>query len=696
MSGGYGPVLLDFSPLGKLADTFFDARDRARKSRLEELQLQAPDEIAKIQAGAMGGASAVPSAPAAPSAPSMSLSAIDPQKSKAPTFAAMQGTEPSLDLKGMFTDKERQYALPTGYLERTAAIESRFNPNAQNPNSSAAGLFQFTNGTAKQYGLSDKFDPAASTDAAARLAADNRAYLSKVLGRDPTAGELYLAHQQGMGGAAKLLANPNARAVDVVGAEAVRLNGGDANMTAGEFAAKWASKVDGGASAPRTGIASGNASEASNLQAIVDNPLTPEPQRQWAKTQLSRAAPAADVPAPDARNAQYAIPGGQGQGSASSAAPQIQIPPQVQAALQHPNPYVRQWASKQLEGYQKIQQERAGKVWEHSLDQGNKDRTYGLEREKFDWDRNKPVPVSPNASLVVPGTGEVRYTAPAAPTGDMTEYNLYVQQAEARGETPEDFTAWSRGNKTAGATRVSVDASQKGEDKFQGTLAEGQAKRWNGYITTADEAQVRMADIEQMRELSRSVGSQGSSVNGKLLFGPYLEAAGISVDGLSDLQVYDALTKKLAPQMRAPGSGSTSDVEYKGFVAAIGPLSNQPAAREMILDTFEAAARNDLARGEIATRLATGEITRGQAEKELRALPNPMQAFREFRKANPDVVGQAIKAGRSSSGNTNNPAQIPQDAVKDLRAMPDTPQTRAQFDEIFGAGAAARILGGNR
>jgi hypothetical protein len=131
-------------------------------------------------------------------------------------------------------------------LLRIAMLESSFNPKAKNPNSSAGGLFQFIDSTAKQYNLADRFDPVQSAEAAARLAKDNAAHLRKVLGREPTAGELYLAHQQGAGGAAKLLSNPGASAENLVGAAAVRLNGGKAGMTAGEFANLWIRKAGGG------------------------------------------------------------------------------------------------------------------------------------------------------------------------------------------------------------------------------------------------------------------------------------------------------------------------------------------------------------------------------------------------------------------------------------------------------------------
>jgi hypothetical protein len=141
----------------------------------------------------------------------------------------------------LFAEKEAKYGLPSGYLARTAQIESNFNPNAKNPNSSAGGLFQFINSTARQYGLANRFDPVAATAAAARLASDNRDFLARRLGREPSAGELYLAHQQGAGGAAKLLANPNASASSVVGDAAARLNRG-AGMTANAFANQWINK----------------------------------------------------------------------------------------------------------------------------------------------------------------------------------------------------------------------------------------------------------------------------------------------------------------------------------------------------------------------------------------------------------------------------------------------------------------------
>lgn len=136
-----------------------------------------------------------------------------------------------------------RYGVPKSAMRTTAWLESRGNPGAKNPNSSAGGLFQFIDSTARGYGLKNKYDEAESADAAARLMRDNMNGLRKTLGRDPSDGELYLAHQQGLGGAQKLLGNPNALAVDVVGYQAVKLNGGAPGMTARQFANLWIKKA---------------------------------------------------------------------------------------------------------------------------------------------------------------------------------------------------------------------------------------------------------------------------------------------------------------------------------------------------------------------------------------------------------------------------------------------------------------------
>lgn len=217
------------------------------------------------------------------------------------------------------------------------------------------------------------------------------------------------------------------------------------------------------------------------------------------------------------------------------------------------------------------------------------------------------------------------------------------------------FVEYQTEIRKAGATTVNVD--QKGEGKFEEEFGKKQADRWAKYIDNADAAERKLVDINTMREISTRMGSQGAVAGLKEAIGPYAEAFGINVEGLSDIQAYSQVIQRMAPQQRAIGSGSTSDIEFKGMLKSLPGLMQHPAAREMGLNTMEALARDDIARGEIASRLASKEInpatgkplTRAEAERELRALPDPMKGFVEWRKANPELYGQSLKAGSAAS-----------------------------------------------
>jgi len=151
----------------------------------------------------------------------------------------------------------RQASAATGtsfnYLLATAQVESGLNPQAGAATSSARGLFQFIEqtwlGTIKQsgaqlgygryadaitktssghYQVSDpamraeilklRNDPTANAVMAGAFTKANADYLATKLGRQPSEGELYIAHFLGAGGAARLISlaanNPNAKATD--------------------------------------------------------------------------------------------------------------------------------------------------------------------------------------------------------------------------------------------------------------------------------------------------------------------------------------------------------------------------------------------------------------------------------------------------------------------------------------------------
>jgi transglycosylase-like protein with SLT domain len=145
------------------------------------------------------------------------------------------------------------------YLVKTAARESSFNPAAKAKTSSATGLFQFIESTwmetmkeaGPRHGL-EKFsdhiqrsksgkyyvrdpqmrreilelrkDPEISSMMAGAYTQKNAEYLERRTGREPSDGELYMAHFLGANGAGRLIdatrANPDMRADKVFSAQA--------------------------------------------------------------------------------------------------------------------------------------------------------------------------------------------------------------------------------------------------------------------------------------------------------------------------------------------------------------------------------------------------------------------------------------------------------------------------------------------
>jgi hypothetical protein len=254
--------------------------------------------------------------------------------------------------------------------------------------------------------------------------------------------------------------------------------------------------------------------------------------------------------------------------------------------------------------------------------------------------------------------------------------------AKAQDPNTPDYTTWERANKAAGKTEVNIDTKAEGE--FEKEFGKGQAKRWNSYIEGGQAAQKKIVDINSMREISARLGSQGAAANIKEAIGPYAEALGINIDGLSDVQAYSSIVQRLAPQQRAEGSGSTSDIEFKGFLKSLPTLAQNPAAREATLNTMEALTRDEIARGEIATQLATGEIKRKDAEKALRSLPDPMQGFAEWRKANPRLFGLAVKGAQGGSQPTPSPTDKPKFTA------PEIDQSLSNAKAAISANPAAR------
>ena len=154
--------------------------------------------------------------------------------------AASRQIVPTRDVEQAIANAARSTDVDFDYLVAQARVESAMNPQAKAPTSSASGLYQFIESTwldtmkrhGSRFGMSEiaerinvtrsgtayvanpqqraailalRNDPEIASLMAAGLAQDNRAHLTPILGRQPEASELYLAHFLGAGGAGRFL-----------------------------------------------------------------------------------------------------------------------------------------------------------------------------------------------------------------------------------------------------------------------------------------------------------------------------------------------------------------------------------------------------------------------------------------------------------------------------------------------------------
>jgi hypothetical protein len=186
--------------------------------------------------------------------------------------------------------------------------------------------------------------------------------------------------------------------------------------------------------------------------------------------------------------------------------------------------------------------------------------------------------------------------------------------------------------KRAGAIQNQVVIDQKGETAFNTEAGKVQAKRFDEIAGEGPKAKQMVSDVETLRMLGDQIRT-GKMAEVKAAIGPYADAVGAKIDGLNEIQAFEAVVNRVAPNMRVPGSGAQSDYELRNFLKSMPTLGNTPEGNALIAKTMEGVYQNKISAAEIASRALNGDIKRPEAEKMLRELPDPMKDWREAQKA---------------------------------------------------------------
>lgn len=195
----------------------------------------------------------------------------------------------------------------------------------------------------------------------------------------------------------------------------------------------------------------------------------------------------------------------------------------------------------------------------------------------------------------------------------------------------------------AGRSNINVTTGVPNDPLLE-TLGKEEGKAWGGYLAAGNDAVSKMQDLDALGELVETIPS-----------GPLTGRLAEMFRGFSDsTAAFQSVISRIAPQMRVPGSGATSDKEVSMFLEALPSLRNRPEANRAIVQMLKNKAQLDIERQNIVTSVANGVIS-------------PQEGRRAMVKLNqtsvmPDSLRQTLRSlGGGQGGDIGN----------GIRAMPN-------------------------
>ena len=182
------------------------------------------------------------------------------------------------------------------------------------------------------------------------------------------------------------------------------------------------------------------------------------------------------------------------------------------------------------------------------------------------------------------------------------------EYAQSKG-FPGSFMDFQTLKRKAGATTVMVGGDNPSDAALRKKLSEKEGERWSSLKEIGSVSAGLGQDFQALDQLM-TVAPQG------VLTGRLAEAfPGFSSAG----DVFQSIVTRIAPTLRTPGSGSTSDIEYEGMLNSLPRLRFQPEANRAIGEMMKAKAALNVERSQIVTAYENQEIDAPTARRKLEA-----------------------------------------------------------------------------
>jgi hypothetical protein len=188
-------------------------------------------------------------------------------------------------------------------------------------------------------------------------------------------------------------------------------------------------------------------------------------------------------------------------------------------------------------------------------------------------------------------------------------------------ESPEGQAEIARSREQAEEDVRQQNAPNVADRRFSEESATQQARTFGELASGGAEARQLMDRLQMFDQVSADLRSGIPGFVDQQLarvgFGPratYIETA-------------TALLKQLIPAQRQGMPGAVSDFDARNFELSLPRLIGTPEGRTMISNTLKSVAEYNIARAQIASAAANGEISRQAAVARLTELPSPFTRF---------------------------------------------------------------------
>lgn len=249
---------------------------------------------------------------------------------------------------------------------------------------------------------------------------------------------------------------------------------------------------------------------------------------------------------------------------------------------------------------------------------------------------------------------------------------------------------------TGGTTINMGDGGNAGDKEFYGALGKQDAERYGAISTAGANAQTTLGNLNALEAALQDTPQGALQPVMNELAGI---ATGLGIDvgdtSLANAQAVEAIVAQIAPKLRVPGSGTTSDRDLSLFLQSLPSISKLPDANRIIISTLRAFASRSIEEAGIVNQIRSGRLTRSGAEKMLAALgpvitPEMAQGWQGAGAAQP-TTGLAV--GTPAYGGQPQPGGGGYDPLSSMQPGPVPVQTEAEFLRL-PSGTEARFPNG--